>query len=250
MTTSPTRTISPTVLDAFVLNTWTDTDYAELLTLLDTLSDAPYAAFTTKGTRSQYPIIGVRLPLLRTIAKTISKGNYRAFLALVQPTSFELVMLRGFVIANIRDFDEFMEYFWSQVELIDDWSLCDSFCNSLRLARRHPSNFLPIIDTLIRTSDEFKVRIGLVILLAHFVATPYLPTIFAYLDQIDSDAYYINMAEAWLLCEIIVKFPEAGLAYLQHHHLNRFTLRKTISKVHDSYRVSPKLKTFLKTTYL
>lgn len=75
MTTSPNRTISPTILDAFILNTWTDADYAELLTLLDTLSDAPYAAFATKGTRSQYPIIGVRLPLLRTIAKAISKAH-------------------------------------------------------------------------------------------------------------------------------------------------------------------------------
>lgn len=242
--------LSPSVLANFTLPAWTDADYSELISFLDSLIDANYATFTTKGTRSQYPIIGIRLPLLRKIATAISKGNYASFLTLVNTNIFELVMLRGFVIAQIRDFDELMEYFWSQADLIDDWSLCDSFCNSLKLAKRYPDNFLKIIDTLMQTGEEFKIRIALVLLLAHFVAKPYLPTIFRYLDQINSDAYYINMAEAWLLCEVIVKFPDAGLAYLQHHHLNSFTLRKTISKVHDSYRVSPEIKAFLKTTYL
>lgn len=243
----------------FTLPAWTTDDYASLLALLTDLSDPGYAEFTTKGTRSCYPILGVRLPLLRQLAQVIRKGNYVDFLNIcdadishqaARETAFEIIMLRGFVVASLRDFDELMEYFWGQVDLIDDWSLCDSFCNSLKLAARLPERFLPVVDSLIQTGAEFKVRVGLVILLAHFVDEPYLDTIFRYFDQIQSDAYYINMAEAWLLCEVFVKFPDAGLSYLRRHHLNDFTLRKTISKIRDSYRVPDEMKDYLKATFL
>lgn len=247
------------ILTSFTLTTWTSDDYENLLNLLIKLSDIEYAKFTTKGTRTRYPILGVRLPLLRQLAKAIHKGNYVEFLnvcdgyinnQLNRNVAFEIVMLRGFVVASLRDFDELMDYFWSQVELIDDWSLCDSFCNSLKLATRLPEQFLPVIDNLIQTNAEFKVRVGLVMLLTHFVREPYLDTIFRYLDQIQSDAYYINMAEAWLLCEVFIKFPDAGLDYLRRHHLNNFTLRRTISKIRDSYCVSNEMKDYLRATFL
>ena len=50
------------------------------------------------------------------------------------------------------------------------------------------------------------------------------------------------MAEAWLICEIFIKYENIGLKYLEHNHLNKFTVNKAISKIRDSYRVSEYMK--------
>ena len=48
----------------------------------------------------------------------------------------------------------------------------------------------------------------------------------------------MNMAVAWLLCELMIYNRDKTLKYLEHHNLNNFTINKAISKCRDSYRVS------------
>ena len=53
------------------------------------------------------------------------------------------------------------------------------------------------------------------------------------------------MAEAWLLCEMYIKFPKETTHFLEKNNLNKFTQNKAISKIHDSYRVSKEEKELL-----
>ena len=39
------------------------------------------------------------------------------------------------------------------------------------------------------------------------------------------------MAEAWLVCEIYVKYPDEALVYIKDNCLNKFTHNKAISKI-------------------
>ena len=55
------------------------------------------------------------------------------------------------------------------------------------------------------------------------------------------------MAEAWLLCEMYIKFPKETKTFIQKNNLNKFTHNKAISKIHDSYRVSKEEKEYLNT---
>ena len=57
--------------------------------------------------------------------------------------------------------------------------------------------------------------------------------------------YYVNMAVAWLCCELMIKSRKEFLAYLKHHKLNDFTINKAISKCRDSFRVSQEDKEML-----
>ena len=93
-----------------------------------------------------------------------------------------------------------------------------------------------------RDKNEFISRVGLVIILNHFVNQKNLTMIFETLNQIESDLFYINMAEAWLVCELYVKYPKETTEVLKNHHLSEFTVNKAISKIHDSYRVSKEAK--------
>ena len=154
-------------------------------------------------------------------------------------------MIKLLVIANIKDIDELMIYFDDAVNLIDNWALCDTFCNSLKLINKNKDYFLTKIDELINSNKTYHIRVGLIILLCFYVEEKYLDLIIKYLDNIKSDEYYVNMAEAWLICEIFIKYENIGLKYLEHNHLNKFTVNKAISKIRDSYRVSEYMKGYI-----
>ena len=84
-------------------------------------------------------------------------------------------------------------------------------------------------------------------ILDHFIDEKNLETIFDTLNKIESDKFYINMAEAWLVCEMYVDYPHKTKEFLQKNNLNKFTHNKAISKIHDSYRVSKEEKEYLNT---
>ena len=54
------------------------------------------------------------------------------------------------------------------------------------------------------------------------------------------------MAEAWLVCEMYIKFPNETEIFLKSNNLNKFTQNKAISKIHDSNRISKKEKDKIK----
>lgn len=58
----------------------------------------------------------------------------------------------------------------------------------------------------------------------------------------DDDAYYVQMAEAWLLSYLGIYAPEETLAYLKTCPLEYNIAGKAIQKICDSYRVSPEWK--------
>lgn len=61
-----------------------------------------------------------------------------------------------------------------------------------------------------------------------------------------TDDYYLMMVIAWLMQLIYLKYPEKITWLLFHKLSNKFIIRKTISKIYDSYKVSRDEKTTLK----
>lgn len=88
------------------------------------------------------------------------------------------------------------------------------------------------------SNEEFIARVGLVTILDHFINDENLDSIFDTLNKIKSDKLYINMAEAWLVCELYCKHPKETKEFIKNNNLNKFTQNKAISKIRDSYRVS------------
>ena len=62
------------------------------------LSDKKYQAFSSKLLPNTDNILGVRLPVLRKIAKRISKGNYNLFLNQNDNEFFELTIIESMLI--------------------------------------------------------------------------------------------------------------------------------------------------------
>lgn len=221
--------------------------YDEVKTALSREIDDKYQVFVSKAIPTDRPILGIRIPTVRKIARSVPKAEIENILKKV-PVSLEELLLRGFLIARL-DYNEMLQHFNSQVALINDWCSCDTFCASLKpLIKKHRQEFFDQkIDPLLKQKGEFKVRVGLVLLLG-YVSPDYLNVIFDRAESLKNrEEYYIKMAVAWLIAECFIKYPEETLSYLKVSKLERWTFNKAISKICDSYRVEPDAKTYLKT---
>mgnify|MGYP002855510994 CR=1 FL=1 len=226
---------------------WNKDSYKKFVEYLFSIKDLKYKEFhSSLVLDSKYEIIGIRLPIMREIAKDISKTNIEEYLKVAENKYYEEVMIQGLVISHIKDENTFYKYFLKHVEKIDNWALCDSFCSSIKIIRSHEDKYFAESIKMSLSKDEFVSRVGLVIILAHFISPSNLEKIFDTLNKITTDKFYINMAEAWLVCEIYTKFPNETEKFLKNNNLNKFTQNKAISKIHDSYRVGKEEKEMLK----
>jgi len=219
--------------------------YEEFISLLKSKQDLKYKEFNQKLTFTKYEIIGVRVPLLRNIAKDILKSDYERFLAEVNSNYYEEVFVEGLVIAGIPE-DKILQYLPNYVSKIDNWAICDSFCNSLKIVKKAPQKYFEYFKNYLTSDCEFIVRTGLIIYLNFYITKDYICDIFKLVDKIPLDKYYVNMAIAWLLAECFIKYPEETLEYLRISKVSDFTFNKAISKINDSYRVSKEVKEKLK----
>ena len=83
--------------------------------------DARYAAFVTSLMPGARPVVGVRLPVLRALAKEIAKGDWRTYLEEAVDDTFEEVMLQGYVTGAARmPFEEQMDRIFRTSGLMRD----------------------------------------------------------------------------------------------------------------------------------
>lgn len=229
------------------VKTWNERNYNEFVKYLISIQDKEYKEFHSSTIlNSKYQMIGIRVPIMRNIAKKIAKGDIEAFLECVQDKYYEEVMIQGLVISHIKDEKIFCKYFKEYIKKIDNWALCDSFCNSIKLIKKYEEKYFKHAIKLALNENEFISRVGLVIILNFFIKEKNLKIIFETLNKIKSNKFYINMAEAWLLCEMYIKYPQKTKEFLENNNLNKFTQNKAISKIHDSFRVSVEEKEILK----
>jgi 3-methyladenine DNA glycosylase AlkD len=192
-------------------------------------------------------MIGIRVPVMRSIAKEIAKTDIEEFLRCSTDKYYEEVMIQGLVISHIKDEKIFYKYFKSFIKKIDNWAICDSFCSSIKIVEKYEEKYFKEMIKLALSKNEFTSRVGFVTILNHFIKYKNLDMIFETLNKVESDKFYINMAEAWLICEMYINFPKETSLFLKNNSLNKFTQNKAISKIHDSFRVSKKEKDYLNT---
>lgn len=137
--------------------------------ILSDMAEAEYKAFVLRLTNTKYPVLGIRIPKLQSLAKQITKGDFNAFLA-IPFTFFEHHLLRGMVIALCKEeeaehlalFDEYLRY-------VDDWEGVDLIAT--RYDCKTESYFSSLRSRLF-SDGEFSARFALVALLHNFASNP------------------------------------------------------------------------------
>lgn len=228
------------------IKTWNKEGYKEFVKYLINLQDVKYKDFhSSLVLNSKYEMIGIRVPIMRDIAKKIAKSNIEDFFEYAQNKYYEEVMIQGLVISHIKDEKLFYKHFIKFIKKIDNWAICDSFCSSIKIVRNYEEKYFKEAIKMALNKDEFISRVGLVMILNHFISQKNLKIIFDTLNKIQSEKFYINMAESWLVCEMYIKYPKETKKFIMNNNFNKFTQNKAISKINDSYRVSKEEKEYL-----
>ncbi len=215
---------------------------SELIKILKENEDIEYKKFSERIIDTNYPMIGIRTPILKKLSKNVSKD----ILELNNEKYYEEVLLKLFVISNIKDKEEYDKFFNKYIYKIDCWSLCDSFVTASKIIKKNKEYYFNVVEELLKDDYLFAVRVGLVILLNYYVEEEYLSKIFDLVDNINREEYYIKMAIAWLLSICYIKYPKETSKYLDNTKIDDFTYNKTISKICDSYRIDKETKQELK----
>lgn len=217
-----------------------------LLNLLFKNQDKKYKLFNDKIINTNLNTIGVRVPILKKIAKKILKEDYKLFLNEVKNDYYEQVMIEGLVISGIKDYKELIKRLDIFIGKIDNWAICDTVVLNSKIIKQHLDEYFIYIKNNVKSKNVWKVRFCFVMLLNYFIEEKYLNDIFKLVEEDKNNFYYIMMAKAWLLSICYIKFPVKTLNYLKNSKLDCVTYNKTISKICDSYRVSIKDKKMLK----
>lgn len=214
---------------------------------LETLKEPEYQKFTASLLPGVESILGVRLPKLRQMAKKLAKDEWKEYLKEAKDDSMEEIMLQGMTLGyakgNLQEKEEFLRAF---IPKIDNWSVCDSCCNSIKIAKEQPEEMWEFLQEYLHSEKEFEVRFALVQLLNYYVNKEYLQRVLAEIDKISSEAYYVEMAQAWAVSICYREFPKETEPFLKQNHLNDFTHNKALQKITESQKVSKEQKAYIR----
>lgn len=192
-------------------------------------------------------VIGVRIPVLRKLAKKLFKEYGENCLNPCQTEFMEEIMIRGMIIGLLKkEADDVLDYVKNFVPQIDNWAVCDIFCGSLKFTIKNKEKVWKFIQPYLKSQKEYEIRFGLVMLLSYFIETDYLEKIFSILDNFKHDGYYAKMGAAWLLSMCYVKYPKETEIYLKKSKLDDWTYNKGIQKTCESLRIDKATKQRLK----
>ena len=224
--------------------------YAEITAELSAMKDETYRVFNERIVNIPAgSSIGVRTPMLRAYGKQLIKEEgFGLDVLLAFPNDlFEIRLLKCFAVGMVKmPFEEKILYIERCLPVIDGWAVCDLFCSTLKEVKKHRAAFLPYIETYVAEGSEFSQRFGYIMLLGCYMQAEYLPVIFRLLDGAKSEYYYAHMGAAWLLAEVLTRFFEEGVRYLQKGALAQKSKKKAVQKARESFRVSEEQKNYLK----
>lgn len=224
---------------------WNKKTYNEFIKYLKSFEDVKYKEFHSKLTDTKLSIIGIRVPILRKIASYILKTDVEKFFNLVGNKYYEEVFIEAIVLSCSSE-EVIDKYLVKFINKIDNWAICDSFCISLKSVNKKLGKYWIYFTNMIDLSNEFQTRVSIVMMINYYLCDNYIDRALKIVSSIKSDYYYINMAISWLLSVAIIKYPEKVIELLESKCLSKFVQNKTISKIHDSYRISIDIKELVK----
>lgn len=210
---------------------------------LEALAEDEYRIFSSGLLPNTDNVLGVRLPLLRKIARQLSKGDWRDYLQTAQDDSFEEIMLQGMVIGYIKcPAEERFFYIQNFVAKIDNWSVCDSFCTGLKFTKENTERVWEFLAPYLHSEREFDIRFAVVMLLFYYIDETHLDKVLDILDAVRHQGYYAKMAVAWAVSICYIRFPARTMIYLNNNHLDDFTYNKALQKITESLQVDNETK--------
>ena len=210
------------------------------------LQDKIYRDFQIKlvPTIDSDTIIGVRTPELRTIAKELIKGDYKAFLDNLPHKYYEENLIHFFIISMIKDFDECISRVEEFLPYVDCWPVSDQA--SPKCFKKNHNRLLPYIKKWIKSKHTYTIRFGIRVLMNEYLDEDFKKDYLDIVSSIKSDEYYVKMMIAWYFATALAKQYESTIVFIEQEKLDLWTHNKAIQKSLESYRITESQKNYLR----
>lgn len=172
---------------------WNKSDYQKFVDFLFSFEDLEYKNFNSKLVLKNN-LIGIRVPILKKIAKKLAKGNYKEFISIMNHNYHEEVLIHGLILGYIKDP---MNYFDDYIKYMNDWQSCDTTISNMKYFKYNQD-----INCI---KKYLYHRVGYVILLNYYIKDEYIDELYNIVDNYNSDSYYVKMAVAERLLKRAVK---------------------------------------------
>ena len=207
---------------------WNKSDYQKFVDYLFSFEDLEYKNFNSKLVLKNN-LIGIRVPILKKIAKELAKGNYKEFISIMNHNYHEEVLIHGLILGYIKDP---MNYFDDYIKYMNDWQSCDTTISNMKyFSYNQDINYI---------KKYLYHRVGYVILLTYYIKDEYIDELYNIVDNYNSDSYYVKMAVTWLLSYLIIYDKNRAVKYLKKSKLDDFTYNKGIQKAIESKKIKDK----------
>lgn len=210
--------------------------------------DKAYQQFITKylPKDEKIAVIGVRIPILRKIAKQIIKDDYRKFLAdskNAQQIYFEEILLEGIVLAYAPlSLAEKQQQIKNYLPKINNWGVCDSFCASFKLKGDEKIAYWDFLGEILNSDKPYELRYAIVMLLDYYFSEDFADDALKLIAKVQSTTYTVQMAKAWAFSKYFSLYPKKGFVFLQTAKLNDELGKMTLQKIRDSRKVYAEYK--------
>ncbi len=213
------------------------------------MAEPKYRTFALSLIPNCTHFLGVRIPKIRALALELVQKDALLYLEKGAEMYFEEKMLKALVIGNLKeDIYVVLRAVRAFVPKIDNWSICDSFCNELKITRKNKEKVWAFLQPYFVSQNAYDVRFAVVMGLFYFIEQDYLKGLLNHFDNIKHSDYYVKMGVAWAISICFVHFPETMKAYLAQCTLDTETYNKAIDKITQSLRVDKSTKDEMRKT--
>jgi len=211
------------------------------------MQDEAYKEFHCKlmPTIDSDTVIGVRVPMLRKLAKELyGTAEAEAFLSELPHKYYDENNLHAFLIAQIKDYNSCIAEVERFLPYINNWATCDGL--SPKIFKKHLPELLEHIKVWLASDETYIVRFAIGMLMQFYLDDAFDLQYSDMVAAVKSEEYYVNMMIAWYFATALAKQYDAVLPYLEKNKLDIWTHNKTIQKAIESYRITDDQKKYLR----
>lgn len=191
-------------------------------------------------------IIGVRVPVIRKIAKDIYDKEYIDEFLVELPHKYqEENILHGIILTlKYKNIDKLIDKLDEFLVYVDNWAVTDVI--SPKIFRKYPYKVYEHIKIWLNSEYEYVIRFGIVSLLQLYLDDNFRLDELELIKNINSNYFYVNMAIAWFYSFALIKQYEVTIKYFENKLLDKWIHNKSIQKACESYRLSIDKKDYLR----
>ena len=209
---------------------------------LKKLSSPKLKAFNEKLIPStKYEILGVDIPSIRDLAKTI--GLDKEFINTLPHTYHEENILHALIITYAKlDISELISNIKAFLPYVDNWAVSDSMLKPANKFNKYQEELLLFGEELVKERETYHIRFGLLLFLSYALKKADITKYINLSLEITNHDYYVEMMQAWFYATALINHQDDILVLLEKNKLTTFVHNKTIQKAVESYRISEELK--------